>query len=87
MMTDNDSTLTDNDGIVTDGDSIMTDNIVLQCPQCKKPVPWNSDYPHRPFCSARCRRLDFGDWANEHYRIAGEAAGDDFSADERERED
>lgn len=51
----------------------MTDNIVLQCPECKKPVHWNDKYPHRPFCSARCKQIDFGDWANETHRIAGQA--------------
>lgn len=51
----------------------MTDNIVLQCPECKKPVHWNDKYPHRPFCSVRCKQIDFGDWANETHRIAGQA--------------
>ncbi len=51
----------------------MTDNIVLQCPECKKPVHWNDHYPHRPFCSARCKQMDFGDWANENHRIPGQA--------------
>jgi len=46
-------------------------NIVLQCPQCKKPVHWNERYPHRPFCSKRCQQLDFGEWATEQNTIAG----------------
>lgn len=50
----------------------MTDNIVLQCPECKKPVHWNDKFPHRPFCSARCKQMDFGDWANENHRIPGQ---------------
>lgn len=54
----------------------MTDNIVLQCPECKKPVYWNDKFPHRPFCSARCKQLDFGDWANEEHRIAGQSIAD-----------
>ncbi|HBD10676.1 MAG TPA: DNA gyrase inhibitor YacG [Porticoccaceae bacterium] len=53
----------------------MPDNIVLQCPECKTPVHWNEQYPHRPFCSARCKQLDFGDWANGNHRIAGDPAG------------
>lgn len=65
----------------------MTDNLVLQCPQCKKPVPWNHEHPHRPFCSARCQRLDFGVWANEEYRIAGTPAGDDFPPEQEPDED
>ncbi len=46
-------------------------NIVLQCPQCKKPVHWNERFPHRPFCSKRCQQLDFGEWATEQNTIAG----------------
>lgn len=30
------------------------------------------DSPHRPFCSARCKSIDFGDWALENHRIEGE---------------
>ncbi len=69
----------------------MTDNIVLQCPECKKPVHWNDKFPHRPFCSARCQQLDFGDWANEAIRIPGPAITDpsiiDTSRDENQAED
>lgn len=54
----------------------MTDNIVLQCPECKKPVRWSEAYPHRPFCSARCKQLDFGGWASEAHRIAGKPVTD-----------
>jgi hypothetical protein len=38
------------------------------CPICKKPAPWQNN-PHRPFCSERCKLLDFGDWADENYRV------------------
>lgn len=51
----------------------MSAEIILQCPECKKPVHWNEKYPHRPFCSIRCQQIDFGDWANESHRIAGQA--------------
>ena len=47
----------------------MNDNLVLQCPTCKKPVHWNEKFPHRPFCSERCQKIDFGDWASENHRI------------------
>ncbi len=58
----------------------MTDNIVLQCPECKKPVHWTEKFPHRPFCSARCKHLDFGDWANEENRIPGRTLAQDEQA-------
>jgi len=33
-------------------------------------VPWTPDSRYRPFCSARCRTIDLGAWANEQYRVA-----------------
>jgi endogenous inhibitor of DNA gyrase (YacG/DUF329 family) len=44
----------------------------LSCPTCKKTVLWNDDFPHRPFCSDRCRLIDLGEWASESHRIAGD---------------
>ncbi|HEV8715828.1 MAG TPA: DNA gyrase inhibitor YacG [Candidatus Binatia bacterium] len=43
----------------------------VKCPTCRTPVSWQGN-PHRPFCSARCRTIDLGSWADESYRIAGE---------------
>jgi endogenous inhibitor of DNA gyrase (YacG/DUF329 family) len=39
-----------------------------KCPTCNKAVEWR-DNPHRPFCSERCKLLDFGHWADEDYRV------------------
>lgn len=44
----------------------------LACPTCKKVVLWNDEFPHRPFCSDRCRLIDLGEWASESHRIAGD---------------
>lgn len=41
----------------------------LPCPQCKKTVQWNDDFPYRPFCSKRCQLIDLGEWAEEKYTI------------------
>jgi endogenous inhibitor of DNA gyrase (YacG/DUF329 family) len=38
------------------------------CPNCGKPAPWQNN-PHRPFCSERCKLIDFSRWANEEYRV------------------
>lgn len=54
----------------------------MSCPTCKAKVLWTDDYPHRPFCSERCKLMDFGEWANEENRIAGNAKYDDLSSDE-----
>ena len=50
---------------------------ILPCPTCRKPVKWSPDNKYRPFCSERCRLIDFGGWANESHRIKGDPAFDD----------
>lgn len=30
-----------------------------------------SEFPERPFCSKRCKDIDFGGWASEQFRIEG----------------
>jgi hypothetical protein len=42
---------------------------VVACPHCGKASPWSSANPYRPFCSERCKLIDFGQWATESYRI------------------
>ncbi|HED40097.1 MAG TPA: DNA gyrase inhibitor YacG [Chromatiales bacterium] len=42
----------------------------VNCPTCKKPVDW-STARWRPFCSERCRMIDFGKWSDEEHRIPG----------------
>jgi endogenous inhibitor of DNA gyrase (YacG/DUF329 family) len=42
-----------------------------KCPICHRPSRWE-DNPHRPFCSERCKLLDFGAWANEEYTVPAE---------------
>jgi hypothetical protein len=43
---------------------------VPKCPQCDKTVEWQ-DNPWRPFCSERCKLIDFGRWTDEEYRVPG----------------
>ncbi len=40
----------------------------MQCPICKKPVKLTD--PDSPFCSARCKTVDLGNWAMEKYVIS-----------------
>jgi endogenous inhibitor of DNA gyrase (YacG/DUF329 family) len=65
-----------------------------KCPTCAKQIEWQ-DNPWRPFCSERCKLIDFSRWANEEYRVPGKeinpdeivdhpAAGDSKSADDIE---
>ncbi len=54
---------------------------ILPCPTCRTPVKWSATNKYRPFCSERCRLIDFGGWADESYRIAGDTAFDDVPSE------
>lgn len=41
----------------------------ITCPHCGKPVRLDPGNSFRPFCSERCQKIDFGDWAAERYRV------------------
>jgi endogenous inhibitor of DNA gyrase (YacG/DUF329 family) len=56
----------------------------LKCPTCRNETTWENN-PHRPFCSDRCRLIDLGGWAQEHYRIPGDAL--DIRSDDEEDEE
>lgn len=50
----------------------------VACPTCGRPASLAAANPYRPFCSRRCRLVDFGGWVTEQHRIPGqEAAGED----------
>lgn len=52
----------------------MTDRVIkVNCPTCKEIVLWNESSPWRPFCSERCKLIDFGEWASERHSIPGES--------------
>jgi endogenous inhibitor of DNA gyrase (YacG/DUF329 family) len=40
----------------------------MKCPICQKEVAFSD--AEMPFCSARCRLLDLGNWASEKYVIS-----------------
>jgi endogenous inhibitor of DNA gyrase (YacG/DUF329 family) len=42
----------------------------MNCPTCGEITEWN-DNPSRPFCSERCKLIDFGRWADEEFRVPG----------------
>jgi endogenous inhibitor of DNA gyrase (YacG/DUF329 family) len=46
---------------------------IVKCPQCGKEKEYHGN-EFRPFCSERCKLLDFGDWADEKFTIASESA-------------
>lgn len=51
--------------------------VSVPCPNCKKKVLMTAAYPDRPFCSKRCKDIDFGDWANESYAISNNDTDED----------
>lgn len=44
---------------------------MLKCPTCGKLVEWK-DNPWRPFCSERCKLIDFDKWTSDEYRVPGQ---------------
>ena len=45
---------------------------VVKCPTCGKETRFQGN-EFRPFCSERCKLLDFGAWADEEYSLPAEA--------------
>jgi endogenous inhibitor of DNA gyrase (YacG/DUF329 family) len=59
---------------------------IVRCPQCGKTFEWSTESPFRPFCSPRCKDLDFGAWASERYRVPAVEDDEDDSAPKPERD-
>jgi uncharacterized protein len=45
----------------------------VKCPRCGKEVEYEGN-EFRPFCSERCKLIDFGAWADEEYALPAEAS-------------
>ena len=45
---------------------------IVKCPNCGKETEYKGN-EFRPFCSERCKLLDFGAWADEQYSVAVES--------------
>jgi endogenous inhibitor of DNA gyrase (YacG/DUF329 family) len=50
----------------------------VTCPTCGGPSLFAPENKWRPFCSERCKNVDFGAWASESYRVP-EKPGTDAS--------
>ncbi|MBM6550263.1 DNA gyrase inhibitor YacG [Marinomonas ostreistagni] len=61
----------------------MEPKTLVACPTCGQKSPWTSDNKDRPFCSARCKLIDLGEWASESYSIPQQTSEEDevFSED------
>lgn len=42
---------------------------VVRCPTCAGPSIYAASNPYRPFCSIRCKNLDFGAWASATFKL------------------
>ena len=47
---------------------------LVKCPACGKETEYNGN-EYRPFCSERCKLLDFGAWADEEYALPTQDTG------------
>jgi len=45
--------------------------LTVDCPTCHAEVRWSEASQYRPFCSARCKGIDLGDWASNRFVVAG----------------
>lgn len=41
---------------------------IVKCPTCNRETEYTGN-EFRPFCSERCKLIDFGEWADENYAL------------------
>ena len=47
--------------------------VMMMCPNCEKETNYDGN-EFRPFCSERCKLLDFGVWADGGYALPAESS-------------
>ena len=57
---------------------------MVRCPHCSKETEYEGN-EFRPFCSERCKLLDFGAWADEQYSLPAETGPDEEEIAEIEK--
>jgi endogenous inhibitor of DNA gyrase (YacG/DUF329 family) len=55
---------------------------VVRCPTCSGDSVYAAENPFRPFCSERCKSIDFGGWASESYRMKATPPKDDTGGED-----
>ena len=50
---------------------------IVVCPVCKGDSIYAASNAFRPFCSARCKGIDLGAWADESFRMPADTPPDD----------
>ncbi len=66
------------------GTDLPTDEAILRhvrCPGCGGDSVYAASNPARPFCSERCKNMDFGDWASESFRVPEPLSLEDLDLD------
>ena len=62
---------------------------LVKCPKCGRETEYEGN-EFRPFCSERCKILDFGAWADENYTLpteAGDLSEEDWARIEKALKD
>ena len=55
---------------------------IIKCPNCGKPIPWVNSQNFKPFCSERCKLIDFDEWVMEEKVIPGDETVNSVDLDE-----
>lgn len=55
---------------------------IVRCPNCGGDSVYAVSNPARPFCSERCKNMDFGAWASENFRVPAAPPQDDRDLDD-----
>jgi endogenous inhibitor of DNA gyrase (YacG/DUF329 family) len=50
----------------------------VRCPGCGGTSIYALSNPARPFCSERCKNMDFGAWASESFRVPAPTTSEDL---------
>ena len=50
---------------------------IVVCPACGGESIYAATNAFRPFCSARCKNIDFGAWSSEGFRLPAETPLDE----------
>lgn len=66
------------------GTELAADEAILRrvrCPGCGGDSLYAATNPARPFCSERCKNMDFGAWASESFRVSDASSAEDLDPD------
>jgi endogenous inhibitor of DNA gyrase (YacG/DUF329 family) len=55
------------------------------CTTCRMGVTWDKSSLYRPFCSIRCKQIDFFEWATEGFKIPDKENNTNLGNSEKEK--